>query len=317
MTSMMLLAAGLVLLGSCWWVRRWWLRGLVGPVALGFVAVGGYLCWYEHRPQPADVEEDWFRGITYRRLIRHEPRPLVIHVVTVRLDAGGIGFLVTPPEPSGTHPLRGQTTSAFLKQHHLQVAINGGFFFPWHSNGPFDYYPHVGDPVSVHGLAVSNGRAYSPPYPDHHTFFVTKGGQVGIGMECPDAVQAISGRDLLVREGKMALDAPTAELHRHVEPRTALALNREGNVLLLFVIDGRQPNYSEGVTLEELAEIIREQQGWTALHLDGGGSSTLVRAGADGEPVVVNSPIHGRHPPGRERPVANHLGIFAKHEGKN
>lgn len=28
--------------------------------------------------------------------------------------------------------------------------------------------------------------------------------------------------------------------------------------------------------------------------------------------VVLNSPIHGRVPPGRERPVANHLGIFAR-----
>jgi hypothetical protein len=65
------------------------------------------------------------------------------------------------------------------------------------------------------------------------------------------------------------------------------------------------------MSLSELAEILIRHDGYTALNLDGGGSVTLVMEGTDGEPVVLNSPIHGRVPPGRERPVANHLGIFA------
>ena len=93
-----------------------------------------------------------------------------------------------------------------------------------------------------------------------------------------------------------------------VDEYFAVTSSDKGN----FVIDGRQPNFSEGVTLEELAAIIRAHGGWTALHLDGGGSSTLAREDADGRPSVVNAPIHGRHPPGRERPVANHLGVFAR-----
>jgi exopolysaccharide biosynthesis protein len=81
---------------------------------------------------------------------------------------------------------------------------------------------------------------------------------------------------------------------------------------LLFVVDGRQPNYSEGMSLPELAQVMLDYGADTALNLDGGGSSTLVMEGNDGKPHVLNSPIHGRVPPGRERPVANHLGIFAK-----
>jgi exopolysaccharide biosynthesis protein len=81
---------------------------------------------------------------------------------------------------------------------------------------------------------------------------------------------------------------------------------------MLFVVDGHQPNYSEGMTLPELAQIVLKHEGYTALNLDGGGSSTLVIEGLDGKPIVLNSPIHGRVPPGRERPVANHLGIFAR-----
>ena len=45
-----------------------------------------------------------------------------------------------------------------------------------------------------------------------------------------------------------------------------------------------------------------------AIELDGGGSATLVTEGEDGQPEVLSSPIHQRIP-GRERPVANHLGV--------
>ena len=79
---------------------------------------------------------------------------------------------------------------------------------------------------------------------------------------------------------------------------------------MLFLIDGRQPSYSEGATLAELAQIILEYGGYNAVNLDGGGSSTLVIQNENGEPEVLNSPIHTRIP-GRERPIANHLGIFA------
>lgn len=46
------------------------------------------------------------------------------------------------------------------------------------------------------------------------------------------------------------------------------------------------------------------------MNLDGGGSTTLVMEGDNGQPVLLNSPIDSRIP-GRERAVANHLGIFA------
>jgi len=77
------------------------------------------------------------------------------------------------------------------------------------------------------------------------------------------------------------------------------------------VVDGRQPGYSLGVTLSELAEIMIFHGGYNALNLDGGGSSTLVVEGALGSPKILNSPFnHGI--PGRQRSVGSHLGIYAK-----
>lgn len=116
----------------------------------------------------------------------------------------------------------------------------------------------------------------------------------------------IAGNTVFLRQGVAELPAND---DRH--PRTAVALDRAGRTLLLIVVDGRQPNYSEGVTLAELAAIVIEYGGDTALNLDGGGSSTMVMEGESGEPLVLSSPIDNRIP-GRERPVANHLGIYAR-----
>ena len=78
---------------------------------------------------------------------------------------------------------------------------------------------------------------------------------------------------------------------------------------ILVVVDGRQPFYSAGATFDELADILLAHGAHFGMSLDGGGSSTMVIEGENGEPVILNSPIDQRIP-GRERPVANHIGIF-------
>jgi hypothetical protein len=79
--------------------------------------------------------------------------------------------------------------------------------------------------------------------------------------------------------------------------------------MIWLVIDGRQPHYSEGAYFHELAALFREFGAWDAVALDGGGSATLVGRSSDNQLRVLNYPVHGRHPPGVERPVGNHLGV--------
>lgn len=301
-----------------WRVRRrlsWRSPWLAVPTAAILLSlVGGYGTWYHHRPVPPPEQRTLFHGVTYTREVRSEPRPLIIHVVTIDVTAPGVRLFVTPGDPSADRPLQARTTSAFLREYRVQVAINAGFFFPWHSNGPWDYYPHAGDPVSVQGLAISGGRAYAEAEPGCPTLFVAAENRAAIGTAFEGAEHAVSGREVIVAEGRVADDFGTLSDPFQPHPRTAVALDATGKRLLLVVIDGRQPNYSEGATLPELAAIVVAHGGATALNLDGGGSSTLVVERPDGRPQVLNSPIHGRHPPGRERPVANHLGVFASPE---
>ena len=50
---------------------------------------------------------------------------------------------------------------------------------------------------------------------------------------------------------------------------------------------------------------------YQALNLDGGGSTTLVSSDGKGGARLLNRPIHAGIP-GRERIVANHLGVYAQ-----
>ena len=93
------------------------------------------------------------------------------------------------------------------------------------------------------------------------------------------------------------------------EPRTAIGINKNGRYIYLVVVDGRQPFYSDGATFLELAEFLFEQGAYFAMAIDGGGSSTMVIEGKNGEPVILNSPIDN-YIPGSERPVANHFGVY-------
>ncbi len=312
------LGGALLCAAIAWALRRgrarWWRRAMAFPfVVLTVVLLGGgaYSLWYHHRLPPDPLTDaPLFQGVTYTREVLSAPRPIVAHVVRIDLDAPGIEFLVTPPAPVGKRPLEAKTCSQFLRDSRCQLAINAMFFYPWRDKGPWDYYPHAGDGVNVVGPAVSRGKQYSWGS-GAYTLAITRDNRATIGRGVAGAYNAISASVLLVDDGR-PLAGFTDEQRALPAPRTAAAVDREGRTLLLFVIDGRQPNYSEGMTLPELAALIVRCGGWRALNLDGGGSSCLVIEDADGNPRVLNSPIHNRVPPGRQRPVANHLGVFAQ-----
>jgi hypothetical protein len=321
--------AGVVIVGSLLFVGtlafgrrvsgRWnalfrWVRIVAAGLVLlfGGAVIGCRLWAYVQgtRPAPEAVEEDLFAGITYLRDVREDPRPIVIHIVQVDLDAPGIEFLVTPGDPGEDRPYQAQRTSDFLDEYDLQVAINAGFYKPSHDVSPLDYFPHVGDRVEVDGDTSSQGVLIpTRSTADYRTLYLSPTNEVTFE-NSGEVYNAISGSLIFVERGEVGVlgDHPYIT---QTQPRTAVALDEQGRMLLLVVVDGRQPNYSEGVTVAELAQIVIDYGGYTALNLDGGGSVTLAVEGADGEPEILNSPIHNRIP-GRERPVANHLGIYAQ-----
>jgi hypothetical protein len=292
---------------------RIFLIGLLSTVAVVVLLVGGFFFWRDHRPQPENTQVELFGGVTYIRDVRQQPRPLIIHMVQIDLDTPGLSFFVTPSDPVNGHEVRAQTTSHFLTAHDLQLAINGDFFWPWWYHTLFDYYPHDNDPTDVNGFAASNSDVYSEEKPDdpRPTLYLSQDNRAGIDQPIGAVYNAISGLPLIVEDGRISDQIKPDEYYAGLHPRSAVGLDRERKTLLLFIVDGRQPNYSEGVTLPELAQIAIEYGADIALNLDGGGSSTLAIEDAQGRPQILNSPIHASIP-GVERPVGNHLGVWVK-----
>ena len=124
---------------------------------------------------------------------------------------------------------------------------------------------------------------------------------------------AIGGRLRLLKNGK--INETLVEMHhaekQHTpgkrasvlnlshEPRTALGYNAD--TLFLIVADGRQPKYSTGLTLYELASILIDLGATEAINLDGGSSSTF----------VVNDAVINKPSGQREREVLNAVLITA------
>jgi hypothetical protein len=273
---------------------------------LALVAIPGL--YYAGRPLPVDLREELYPGVVYYRKVHYAPRMLIAHILTIDLRKKNIAVFVTPPDFRGKEaeaPLQARTTSQFAREFGVQVAINGDGFTPWWSRSIFDYYPHKGDPVTPNGFAASNGREYGEV--KGPTLFINSRKEATFGISYRKINTAISGQSWLVQDKQ-----PVPDLNdTRVAPRTAIGLDGPGTRLILIVVDGRQPFYSEGATVQEMAELMIFYGGDNAINLDGGGSSTMViQDPQTGQYKVLNSPID-LYIPGRERPVANHFGVFA------
>ena len=250
-----------------------------------------------------------FQGITYTRTIYSSPRPFIVHIVAIDLTVPGVKPFITPPKSVSTVSKNSaMTTSNFIKKFNLQLAVNGSFFYPFHERTPWDYYPKPGEPVNVLGKSISNSITYGPSSSRWNVLCFTKDNlaQILKQKQCPrGTVQGIAGMNIIVinSSSKINYDTPAYA-------RTAVATNKKGDKLWLIVVDGKQPFYSEGATLKELAEIALSLGADSALNLDGGGSTTLVISNGSGT-EVLNAPIHNKIPM-NERPVANHLGFYAR-----
>jgi hypothetical protein len=123
-------------------------------------------------------------------------------------------------------------------------------------------------------------------------------------------MEAVGGRPLLLRDSAIVAGVDTEggpgfATGRH--PRTAVGIAHNGMRLIIVVVDGRQKPYSDGMTLRELANLMRSLGARDAINLDGGGSTTLVYS----EPGSAAALRIANHPsdPGGERPVGDALAI--------
>jgi hypothetical protein len=265
--------------------------------------------------------------------------PVHAWVARVDLTDPRVSFVVTGPlERQERDPDRAEAhlvpTDVWAERAGVDLAVNAGFFARLEGTGAPMFGWTDALPVDLDGLSRSEGRTVSPP---------RRGGGVALPGDpallidetsdgrCPcvvraslagesdldgieDAVAGMGPRGskpgtLLVENGQdRGATAQVAPSQRH--PRTAAGVSRDGRTLLLLVVDGRQPGWSIGATLPELAQLMLDAGAWNAVNLDGGGSSALWHR----EPGATAGRILNRPSDGRVRPVANHLGVRIRAE---
>ena len=115
---------------------------------------------------------------------------------------------------------------------------------------------------------------------------------------------AISGGAILIENGEI----PETFSHNVSgrNPRTCIGIDKSQKKIYLVTIDGRIKS-SIGMTLLEMAEFLKSIDIYSAVNLDGGGSTTMVakRLGSS-ELTEINTPSGGK-----ERLVANGVGVIS------
>jgi exopolysaccharide biosynthesis protein len=234
-----------------------------------------------HRSPRVEVKVFQLKGIGYRGYIA-KVKPFDPAVLRVTYQPGP-----------------GETTSAAVRRTGAIMGINGGGFYRAPSGGEIHTLP-IGNTM-VDGKLIGG---FQPSREDlFFAGFDRRGRLVGGVFHDRNALLATGARQgvsfvpILIRDRK---PVPIPEMWRNQrQPRTILGEYANGD-LIFIVVDGRQADWSSGVTLEDLQLTLIEFGVIDAYNLDGGGSSVFV---FDNE--VLNRPSDGR-----ERAIATSIVVL-------
>ena len=279
-------------------------------------------CGSTSRHEAASHESARPWPVTFSRVERttHAGEPIRGMIARIDLRDPRVRLVGTSkPEsvPAGAE-VRLESVDAWAARMGTEVAINANYFGV--VAGAHGYV--AGNPADVLGLCVSDGVVVSPPREwkgqgDPAMVFTPerRGSVVRLAGPVPASIRtAISGvggspsdpdrGTPLIEAGKSL--ASTARIEPDVRhPRSAAGLSADGFTLVLVAIDGRQPTWSVGMTMEELATLLLEQGVADAINLDGGGSTTFLWREEGRGSLETN------HPSEKSgfRPVANAFGV--------
>lgn len=181
-----------------------------------------------------------------------------------------------------------QTLTDFVSGSDAVLAINGDDF------GTHQY-----------GVILRNGELLREHDTTRHMLIVADDGQLGLVTDrrkngpkelsdrllSENAWQAYEFGPALVENGEAlafpkAFDAISTRQTRR-EPRTAIGQISPLHYCVI-VVDGRQPGYSDGISLQDLQQLFLRYGAQTAFNLDGGGSAELWFQGE-----ILNRPSGG------------------------
>ena len=253
-------------------------------------------------------------GIHYIKRELTQPRILQLHAVRIDLKQPGLKLHATEKDPQNGEPMpdfpdgiirtRRMTTRGFVDACRkggmdMILAVNASPWSPFQAPWNHKYAGNI-------GFAVTDGQLVAP---DNHrpAFFYDKEGHAEIRMpgaeeDISSLVVAVSGFAIIVQDGRNISE------DQALHPRTCYGLSQDGQFMYLLVIDGRQKDFSLGVSTSECADWLIHLGSWSGINLDGGGSTSLVFYNGD-KPVMLNHQANNA-----VRSVANSVGFYYVHE---
>lgn len=239
-------------------------------------------------------------GLTYYIETRKQP-PMRLFVAEADLTNPHVHVRVAPGGPAPDSSGKWQTTlmqpTKIATREGFDLVVNGDFFSALKTKDPATIW------ATVTGPAVTDGNAWATADSKRPCFVMHKNKKAAIEMRAhatPDDWEVVAGNIMLVKDGVVV---PRQSKLRY--PRTAVGLDAQSTKLVILVVDGRKPGVSVGMSTADTAAEMLRLGCRQAINLDDGGSSMMaVRDPATHQMRILNTPSDGR-----ERPVANTLGI--------
>lgn len=170
-----------------------------------------------------------------------------------------------------------------------------------------DAEPTIGGTIEATVLEVRNGTSNTPIGADQLILsaamdspyaiplsYLAPGSTVEISVEdyggtgLEDSKEAIGVYYVMYDNGQWISNGT------NLNPRTAIGIKPDGTIML-YVLDGRQPGFSSGLGLTDMAKHLITLGCTTVVNMDGGGSSVIAvrKAGVDSKATAKNSPSGG------------------------
>lgn len=172
-----------------------------------------------------------------------------------------------------------QTTSTIAKNNNAILAINGDYY-------GFRDYGFVLRNGVIYRSTIKNNNEDLVIYSDG-SFEIINESNTKINEIANNALQIFSFGPSLVSNNQITVST-NQEVSQSMtsNPRTAIGLI--DNLHYIFIVSDGRTDESEGLTLYELASILKNLNCTTAYNLDGGGSSTMWFNGN-----IINNPTSG------------------------
>ncbi len=228
-------------------------------------------------------------GIIYTEIVYTDKNSANVRAYAISIKPGAATILTTMPsdsaETKGTVAnMKKQLTSAISNGKNVIAGVNADFF-------------DMGGTNVMRGLCIKDGVFISGTG-DRPWFGITNDGDAVMGTSAEytnykdKLFTAVGGSHIILKNGGTDNLSIGTEFSDTRHPRTAAGVTSDGTVVLI-VVDGRQPEISNGASLADLAYIMSTLDCVNAINLDGGGSSTFILKNEKGELVTENSPSAG------------------------